>query len=710
MPTDLVAPFEIAPHPLRGTNDANSERVIVLPAEIRAAEGATDERPVIQITSTSTGWDRHGSRIFEWLDATFMRTGHVLWAHDTVPAFPYVGKKLSNRQVGDTAVSEIELLVAPWRHLENSIGNLPAFLWESFRDYGMGAMSRAFIPLKWTHRKAEQIPIELAENIDYLVVEQTEESFVNVPSNRESFARAVARRRAAGTFDDRLARSLGYQTTPIIIDSRGSSVMKKTEAFRARVADVLKRCCGCDAYREPEPEVITDAEKVVDVASITTLVSAQLAVLDAAMAAWKATASGAARGTFSNIAINAMYSIEWLIYRADEWYDADIGVAIPDISMADMEEIAAGADAPLAAPAGATRTAKPSRASVATLRSLVRSARESMRDYWVEYGDCGPVIIETCSICWTPLAVGCDCSEVVDEATAAVERQSISNAMDSYSRLLVVALAGWEGAEHDALRDFFAALVNDCLWRVDRLLDMQEYWYADAEPAPVATVDPSQMRKFVAAIRKDGAPKRRRRTANTEDDAAPTTPEESLKQLNDASKELMQLWNASDKGDDDAETVMQAFDDAEDRIDDACDALKADAGDLAERSASRARRIATRAGAEFSKKNKKAIRAIHGHVQEATTHLQEIATRCMEMVNDTTDTGDATDAGNADDQSRGATMIRVIGLSSSGREDARGHTFRVSAADIPDAGAGERSNNEVQPSLYDGTILRVKRS
>lgn len=700
--------FQIAPHPLRGTNDANSERVVTLSAEFRAASGATDEHPIIEITSTSTGEDRNGSRIFEWLDETYMRTGHVLWQHGEVPDYPYIGKKLSSRQVGDKSVSEIELLIGPWRHFENSHGNLPAFLWETFRDFGMGAMSRAFIPLKMKSRQATTIPTQVAENIDYLVVEQVEESFVNVPSNRDSFARAIARKRAAGKFNDRLARTLGYDVTPTVIDSRGSSAMKKTEAFRSRIADVLKRCCGCDSYREPEPEVITDAEKIVDVASITTLVTAQLAVLDAAMAAWKATASTTARGTFSNIAVSAMYSIEWLIYRAGEWYDAEISVAIPDISMADMEEIAGGADVALTAPAGATRTATPSRARVATLRSLVRSSRESMRDYWVEYADCGPVIIETCSICWTPLAVGCDCADVVDDATAAVEQQSIANAMDVYSRLLVASLAGWDGAKHDALRDFFSMLVNDCLWRVDRLLDMQEYWYADATPGQIATVDAGQMRKFVAAIRKNGAPKPYRRAAAAEDEAEPTTPEESLKQLNDAAKELMQLWNASDKGDDDAETVMQAFDDAEDRIDTACDDLKADATtDDSERSAPR---IATRSGAEFSKKNKKAIRSIHGHAQEAATHLQEIATRCMEMVNDTTDTtGDATDAGNTDDQSGDARSIRVIGPSSSGREDGAGHTFRVSAADTPDAGAGERSNHQAQPPLYGGTTLRVKR-
>jgi 2'-5' RNA ligase len=339
-------PFEIVPHPIRGTNEPNTERIVLVAAEIRAAEGATDERPIIEITSTSTGEDRHGSRIFEWDDSTFMRTGHVLWQHDVVPAYPFVGKKLSSKQVGDRSISQIELLVNLWRHMNC---NLAAFLWEAFRDHGMGAMSRAFIPLQWKRRDAKLMPTALAENIDYEKVEQTEESFVNVPSNRDSFARAIERKRTAGTFNDQLGRMLGYDIPTIVLSTAKETRMptRTVETFRSELAATLKRCCGCEPYREPKPEMVTPEQQAADIETMTTVAKAQLASLDAAIAGWKVTANDSFRGMLSSVAVGAMYLTEGLIWRAKEWYGVELAISVPDTNAADaMQQIIASADVP----------------------------------------------------------------------------------------------------------------------------------------------------------------------------------------------------------------------------------------------------------------------------------------------------------------------------------------------------------------------------
>jgi 2'-5' RNA ligase len=462
---DIITPFEIARHPLRGTKEISSERIVLVAAEMRAADGASDERPIVEITSTSTGEDRHGSTIIEWDDATFMRTGHVLWAHDIVPAYPFVGKKLSSRKVGNKSVSEVELLVNLWRHMNC---NLAAFLWEAYRDHGMGAMSRAFIPKVWKNRTATTIPTELAENIEYLKVEQTEESFVNVPSNRDSLARAIERKRTAGTFNDQLARMLGYEFTPIILrtEKEPSMPTRTLESFRSDLAGVLTRC-GCEPYREPKPESLTDEEKTTELALMTEMAVAILATMDVALRGWKATLENFQRNIYTNVVVDAMYRIEGLIWRAKEWYGADLVLAIPELSADDMERIAS------AAPGAATRGIRYVQRTV--LPTTERAATRAKVTELLRCCGCGPYEEPKPTL-------------PSDDATRAAEVTILRELADLAMQLAEAGMRGWKGAETEQLRGMSSSRVYDGMWLFDWCARSLSEWYGEEIDA-MPTVD-----------------------------------------------------------------------------------------------------------------------------------------------------------------------------------------------------------------------------
>jgi 2'-5' RNA ligase len=316
----------IFPHPVRGdATDVRSERIVHLPSEIRAAEGSTEERPILRIVSTSGREDRHGSkiRLAAWRTETYMRTGHVLWQHDAVPAYPYVGKTLSLTNEGDKSVAEIELLVKAWRHMSC---NLPAFIFETFRDNGMGAISRGFIPLDLISMRATTIPTELAENVEYTDVEMTEQSFVNVPSNRDSFARGIDRAKTRGVMNDHLAKLLGFDVEPYVIETRGAQMSKleRTRAFRGVVAGAMKRC-GVEPYYPTKP-AFTPEQQESDLASLRSVVAGLVPLMESSLEAFKTTTNESLRSFFSSIAVNCIYNLESLLWRAKEWYGVELEI------------------------------------------------------------------------------------------------------------------------------------------------------------------------------------------------------------------------------------------------------------------------------------------------------------------------------------------------------------------------------------------------
>lgn len=266
---DRIIP-QIIPHPKRGTMEIGTERILPVWCSFRAADGATAERPILTVIGTDGSEDRHGTVINPdgWQIDAYMRNPVVLWQHGEVAEFPYVGKTLAMRKVGGAWESDIELLVGLWRHMNC---NLAAFLWEAYRDHGMGAISVSFIPKEWRDRKATDIPSFFSEETEYTKQELTEQSFVNVPSNRNGLVQAIEKERAAGRFNDHLGRMLGYTTSPINI--RSTPAMTKTispSAKRHHITDHHRglRAEGPFEYASTQVNLSGDvAEKVLALAA-----------------------------------------------------------------------------------------------------------------------------------------------------------------------------------------------------------------------------------------------------------------------------------------------------------------------------------------------------------------------------------------------------------------------------------------------------------
>jgi 2'-5' RNA ligase len=457
---DIITPFEIAPYP-NAARAAAGERVVVLAAQIRAAENSTDDRPIIEIASTSEGEDRHGSRLFEWDTKTHMRTGHVLWQHDECAWLPPVAKKLSERKDGKVTISKHELLINLWRHIEQAHGNLPAFLWEAFRVHGMGAISRAFIPLEWKARKAETIPSELAENIDYLRVEQTEESYVNVPSNRDAFARAIERTRTAGRLTDQLARVLGYEITPIILSTKESEMPTRTvESFRSSLADVLKRCCGCEPYREPKPDALSDEQKAAEVARLTALAKAYLATMDLALEGWR---TGRDQGIYSNMVVEAMYRVEGLLWLAKEWYGVELALDVPVYEGDELQRVIASTASHIVIEARASRHAKPTEQRTA-------------------YREKATALLRCCGCDF-----GCEEPPVLpsDDAARALEIATLREIAAESMTQVEIGMRGWTAVTTERLRGMCQWMLTDGMYRYDNAVRYLAEWYGeDLEAVP----------------------------------------------------------------------------------------------------------------------------------------------------------------------------------------------------------------------------------
>jgi hypothetical protein len=485
---------------------------------IRRDRRRSADNGMIPVFMSTAREDRHGSTIrpSAWskrLDS-FRNNPVMQWAH--ISNIPAVGQALNLQEEGDGWIADLKFATNAWRNYGG--GNLAQLLEDLMTDDVLRAVSPGFMPHAFVPRKALDMPQFLdPENVEYTDVELMELSPCNVPSGREALQRSLARGSVSANGLDHLIQ-LGI--LPSIFDE-GSALEFRSAAptqerqmtitpaaFATRIADVLTRCCGCDVYREPAPDAISPEEKVADLAAMSTVITAQLTLLDVAMAGWKNTTQIPIRNMFSSIVMSAMYSIEGLIWRAKEWYQTELQVAVPDLAIADLEQLVAGAEtitrkAP-AAQSAAVAVAPAARANIAALRRTVKAARLSLRDYWMD-GSCA-ILVEECPICWRTDSAGCNCDDAITPADAAIEQATISTLIASRSQVLNTFLSGWTSAEHDALRDFCSNGIYSAMWDVDRLLDFQDFWYPEMEAGEVSEIDPTQMRAFIRATLAAGKP------------------------------------------------------------------------------------------------------------------------------------------------------------------------------------------------------------
>jgi len=420
---------EILPHPKRGTMEIGSERIMPIFGQIRAAEGASNDNPVVTIIGTDGSEDRHGSVINPrgWQTAAYLRNPVALWSHGVVEEYPALGQTVSLRSTGGAWEFDIRFALGPWKNMRD---NLAQFLWEWFRDFGGPlAASVAFLPKKWRDRQATEMPTYFSENVEYEDQELTEISFVNVPSNRNAIAKAIERARSAGTFTDGMAKMLGFRISPIVIEHgatplppvviiEGEYSQHEGQEIRERVLAALA------AHRNGEPLILSDKVKIY----------------------------------------------------------ADLRSAFG------VQPVAAAGE----------------RMPLARLRLIVTNTREAMRYCYPIDSCCPPNCVDYCDLCGA-MPDCCNCDEVLTGDAATAEQQTIAAEIDALSTELTIALAGWDSAEHDALRNWCSIRVMDIMWGIDRLLRYQDYWYPDNQPADTAAVAADQVRKFIADVEADEA-------------------------------------------------------------------------------------------------------------------------------------------------------------------------------------------------------------
>lgn len=474
---DTITP-QILPHPKRGTMEIGTERIMPVWCSFRAAEGATAEKPILTVVGTDGSEDRHGSVINPdgWEIDAYMRNPVVLWQHGENSDHPPVGKTLAMRKVGGAWESDIELFVNLWRHMQS---NIAAFLWEAYRDHAMGAISVSFIPKKWKDRKATDIPSFFSEDTEYEKQEMTEQSFVNVPSNRNGLAKAIERARSAGTFNDGLARMLGYAVSPIVVKPAKELLMptRTVESLRASFADVLKRCCGCEPYREPKPE-ISEEQKSAEVVRLTSLVKTYLATMDLALEGWRANAAIATVNIYSNMVVDSMYRIEGLIYRAKDWYGADIAIDAPAYEPDEMQRVIAS-------------TAKN------VVLETVRAARRSRLTPDARKAACERMAeILRCCGCYpyeeeTPTLP-------TDDAKRAEEAMFLRECADAAMTQVELGMLIWTSAETAQLRSAGQDLVAGGMWRYDTAVRYLDTWYGE-ELEAVPDVDLEEVERALSS-------------------------------------------------------------------------------------------------------------------------------------------------------------------------------------------------------------------
>lgn len=457
--SDIITP-QILPHPKRGTMEIGTERIMPVWCEIRAAEGATDEKPIITLRGTDGSEDRHGTPLEKkgWDFAPYRKHPIALWSHGEVEHWPYVGVTQELRDGGGDAWDfKIELLINQWRHFDV---NMPAFLWETYRDFNVAALSVSFIPKEWEDYKAKDIPSFFAEGVRYLRQELTEISFVNVPSNRNAVARTFDKWRSAGRANDRLASMLGYPVSPIILRSADPTrgTMNKIEQFRSTLAETIKRCCGCEPYREPKPESLTEEEKAAEVARLTDLAKAYLATLEIGLAGWRANVHRTDINIYSNVVVDSMYRIEGILYRAKEWYGAEPAIDVPNVDADELQRAITSTGKPVVI--SADRAARRSRFS----KDRRSAARERIA-----------TILRCC---------GCFYEEEppalpTDDAKRGEEVALLRELADVAMLDLETGMRIWTTAATERLREAGRGLILDSLYRFDTATKWLAEWYGE---------------------------------------------------------------------------------------------------------------------------------------------------------------------------------------------------------------------------------------
>lgn len=347
---EIITPQEILPHPF------DPEQRIVPLTVIRAEKRGTEDEPIIRFIATDGSEDRHGSRINPngWDLSQFKRNPVILWGHNQ--AIPAIGKGEEISLANGRMELDVRFALEAWD--VPGMGNLAMLLYRLASQDFIRAMSTSFIPKAWHDIEAETIPSFFAENVSYDRQEMTENSIVNVPSNRNALKKALS----ANVISENEATLLGLGAMvrlemPTMIRTEAGVITPETAAttpaeepkrvlvvgeFRSKVSDVLTRCCGCEPYYPTKP-TIDDDQKAEIVTTLNELAAQSIERLDTAITGWKnADAPEEFRGLCANELYGAMWAFDRCTHLLREWFGEEVGATVPDIDFDDVERAMEG--------------------------------------------------------------------------------------------------------------------------------------------------------------------------------------------------------------------------------------------------------------------------------------------------------------------------------------------------------------------------------
>jgi len=409
---ESAMPLEVLPHPFK------KDHRIVLWAMERDTSADFGEKPMFTMVMTTASEDRHGS-VFNpdgWDFGPYLRNPVVLWSHMT--KIPLVGTAQNLVRDGDKWRSTIELAVDEWA--AGGGFNLAAVLARMLAKNKLRAMSHGFMPREWVDRPATMMPRMFAENVEYKRQELMEQSFVNVPSNREAVRSAVSEGIISGNEADVLA-SFGFSLhadapTEIRISEPATKPADRSFALIRREVTHALRCCGPYAdpcCGQPETEPVTAEDQAIEIQTATDLTGEYLAVLATALDGWKSAEHDELRAVCSSAVYSAMWTIERLTDLVEYWYGIDIEIDVPDnVTADDLQAYGMAAAKDPATRAGAVFSAK-NKSAIQQIADLAQQLLEAAKTAEQE-----------------------EAAENEDDASRGVSKLNVSFTLDDLSRAI----------------------------------------------------------------------------------------------------------------------------------------------------------------------------------------------------------------------------------------------------------------------------------
>lgn len=314
---------EILPHPF----DPEQR---IFPMYIQRAEKKSENEPIISFVATDGSEDRHGSRINPngWDLASYKRNPVILWGHDQ--KIPAIGSGVEIALENGRMSIDVRFAVDEWD--VPGMGNLAMLLFRLAEKNVIRAMSTSFIPKKWRDLQAETIPSFFAENVYYEQNEMTENSIVNVPSNRNALKKAISDSIISENEATLLGLDAMFRLVPTPhVNARGADAPSHTSKAGVVHMGEAQRCGECYPAPPPPPAPVAPEVAATEIETMNALASNAIDQIGVALQGWESAEHDELRGCARTALYDNVYLYDRLRYLAREWYGENLAQRPADL-------------------------------------------------------------------------------------------------------------------------------------------------------------------------------------------------------------------------------------------------------------------------------------------------------------------------------------------------------------------------------------------